>query len=86
MLLLDGKIEIKLKDNNPDACKSRKTRKRRKTRRKMQRHVSYLAHPSGGKMLLLDGKIEIKLKDNNHHDTCQSRKKRVKLIIKENDC
>jgi len=36
-------------------------------------------------MLLLDGKIEIKLKDNNH-DTCQSRKKRVKLIIKENDC
>ncbi len=88
MLLLDGKIEIKLKDNNHDACKSRKTRKtrkRRKTRRKIQRHVAYLAHPSGGEMLLLDGKIEIKLKDNNH-DTCQSRKKRVKLIIKENDC
>ena len=86
MLLLDGKIDIKLKDNNhDDACKSRKTRKTRK-RRKMQRHVSYLAHPSGGEMLLLDGKIEIKLKDNNHDDACKSRKKRVKLIIKENDC
>ena len=76
--------------NRKYTSKRRKTkkggrRKRRKTRRKMQRHVSYLAHPSGGKMLLLDGKIEIKLKDNNH-DTCQSRKKRVKLIIKENDC